>query len=103
MPAPRHVAFGIAGHAGPADFGPQRVDPARGREPDLAGQRGTAVAVAAHSRQSVVDEFFRDEIERRVVLDGEAGPARRIRTARAAGLARAFGMHGWIVVLHGFV
>ena len=36
MPLSRHAAFDIAGHAGPADVRPHGVDPARGRDPDLA-------------------------------------------------------------------
>jgi hypothetical protein len=28
VPAPRHVAFGIAGHAGAANFRPHRINPA---------------------------------------------------------------------------
>ena len=50
MPLPRHRAFGIAGHAGPAYLGPHRIDRACRRLADLARQRRTAVAVAAHSR-----------------------------------------------------
>ena len=34
VPPPRHRAFGIAGHAGPADLGPHRIDPASRRDPD---------------------------------------------------------------------
>ena len=78
MSAPRHQAFDIAGHAGPADFGPRRMDHARGRNPDMARQRRTAVAVAAHARQFFIDEFCRDQIERRVVLGGEPRPVLRI-------------------------
>jgi hypothetical protein len=36
VPSPRHFAFDIAGHAGPADFGPHRIDCAGGLDPDLA-------------------------------------------------------------------
>jgi hypothetical protein len=100
VPSSRHLAFGIAGHAGPADFGPIGINSARRRDADLAGQRRTAVAVAAHSRQFFVDEFFRNEIERGIVLGGEARPVRRIRTARAAGLAGAGIINGWIASFH---
>src|SRR5258708_38813710 len=94
VPSPRHLTFGIAGHAGPADFGPISINSARGLDADLAGQGRAAVAVAAHARQFRVDEVFRNAIERGVVLGGEPRPVRRIGTARAAGLARAFGIDG---------
>ena len=63
--------------------------------PDSAEQR-------SHPRQSVVDEFFGDQIERRIVLGGEARPVRGIRTTGAAGLARAFDIDGRIVRFHVF-
>jgi hypothetical protein len=89
MPSPRHRAFGIAGHAGPAYFGAHRIDRARRRHPDSARQRRTAFAIAAHSREPVVDEFFRDQLQRGVILGGEPWPVRRIGTAGAAALAGA--------------
>ena len=88
MPAPRHVAFGIAGQAGPAHFRPDLIDPARGMRAHFTGQRRAAIALAAHTGQPVVDEFFRNEIELRVILGGEARPVAGIRTAGATGLAR---------------
>jgi hypothetical protein len=93
VPFSRHRAFGIARQAGSADLGPRRVNHARRRYTDFSGQCRAAFAVATHARQSFIDEFFRDQIERRVVLGGEAGPVRGIRTACAAGLARAFGSY----------
>src|SRR4051812_31159144 len=89
MPSPRHGAFGIAGHAGSADLGPHRINPARGGNANLAVQRRAPFALAAHARQCVVDESFGNELERRVVLGSEPWPAARIRTACAASLARA--------------
>src|SRR5258708_10613490 len=100
MPAPRHRAFGIAGHAGAADLGPRRIDRARRRDADLARQRRTAIAVAAHPRQSFIDELFRNQVELRVILGGEARPVLRIAAAGPAGLARAFDIDGWTAVLH---
>src|SRR5436305_10706618 len=35
MPASCHRAFGIAGHAGPANLRPHRIDPARGCDATL--------------------------------------------------------------------
>ena len=101
MPSPRHRTFDIAGHAGPAHLGPHRINGARGGHADLARQGRAAVAVAAHARQFFVDKFLRDQIERSVVLGGEARPVPRIGTAGAAGLAGAFDSHGWAVCLHG--
>src|SRR3981081_813071 len=74
--------------------------PRAGLTPTSAGQGRAAPAAAAHPRQSFIDEFCRDQVERRVVLGGEPRPVLRIRTARAARLARAFGSNGWIVFLH---
>ena len=51
------VAFGIAGHAGPAHLGPHLINSARGRYADPARQRRTAIAVAAHPRQSSLTNF----------------------------------------------
>ena len=100
VPSSRHVAFGIAGHAGAAHFGPHGVNPARGRHADPARQRRAAIAVAAHARQPLVDEICRDEIERRVVLGGEPRPVRRIGAAGPASLAGVFDIDGRIVVFH---
>src|ERR1700716_3960579 len=50
-----------------------------------------------------MDEFFRNQIERRVVLGGEARPVRRIRTAGAAGLARALDVNSWTGCLPAFL
>src|SRR5882757_6806852 len=92
MPLPRHVALGIAGHAGAADIGPNSVNPATNGNANLARQRRAAVAVAAHSRLPLVDEFLRDQGERLLVLDAEARPVLRIGAAGAAALAQAFGI-----------
>src|ERR1019366_757985 len=87
MPSARHRTFDIAGHAGPAHLGPHGINGARGSHSDLARQCRTAVAVAAHARQPFVDEFFRNQIGRGVVLGGEARPVLRIGTAGPTGLA----------------
>src|SRR5712671_1586466 len=100
MPLPRHVALGIAGHAGAADIGPNSVNPATNGNANLARQRRAAVAVAAHSRLPLVDEFLRDQGERRVVLDAEARPVRRIAAAGTAALAEAFGIKGGLGPIH---
>jgi len=94
VPLPCHRAFGITGHAGAAHFGPHRVDQACRRLADLARQRRAAVAVAAHSRQSFVDESFRDQVERRIVLGSETRPVLRVAAAGAAGLADVFMIGG---------
>jgi hypothetical protein len=101
VPSSRHFALDVAGHAGSADIGPHWVNPARRRHADLARQRRAPIPVAAHSRQFLVDELCRNEIERRVVLGGEPRPVRRIRAAGAAGLAGVADIDGRIEVFHG--
>ena len=100
MPSPRDDAFGIAGHAGSADLRTNGIDQAGGGHSDLAGKRGTAVAVATHARSSLIDEFWRNEIERGVILSGKAGPVRRTGAAGATRLARAFDGHDRIIAFH---
>jgi hypothetical protein len=100
VPAPRHVAFGIARHAGSANLRPNRINPARRRNTDLARQCRASFAVAAHPRQFFVDEFSRDQIECDVVLGGKPRPVRRVGTTRAAGLAQALGIHGGACLFH---
>src|SRR4051812_35690473 len=89
MPASRHGAFGIAGHAGSAHIRPDVIDAAGGGFTHLAVQGAAPIALATHSRFTLIDELRRDQIEVRVVLDGEARPVAGIRTARTASLARA--------------
>src|SRR5207247_911213 len=80
-PLPRHVALGVAGHAGAADLGPDRVDLATNANAHLARQRRTALAVAAHAGLPRVDELFRDQRQCLIVLDAEARPVLRIAAA----------------------
>ena len=86
-------------------FGRPRAAPHRSRMRSrrrFSRQRRTAIAIAAHSRQPVVDEFCRDQIERQIVLGGEPRPVRRIGAAGAAGLAGAGRIGGWKATLHRF-
>lgn len=80
---------GLPELAGPANVGSDLIDSAGDGFPDLAIQCTAAIAVAAHAGLTFVHEFRRDQVEFRIVLDGEARPVARIRAAGAAGLARA--------------
>jgi hypothetical protein len=102
VPFSCHRAFGIAGHAGSADFRSHGIDHARRRFADLACKGRASFAIATHARQSFIDEFFRDQIERRIVLGGEPGPVRGIRTAGPASLAVALGIDGGMARFHVF-
>ena len=84
---PCHQALLVAGHAGTADIGARFIDAASGRLADFAGQGRTAHALAAHAGQVEGYIFFRNAVELRVILGGEAWPLGRIGTARAAALA----------------
>ena len=86
LPA-RHQTLGIARHAGTADVRSDVVNAASRRFADFAGQGRTAHALAVHARQVGRYIFFRDAVELRIVLGGEAWPFGRIGTARAAALA----------------
>src|SRR5262245_13025778 len=77
VPPARHVAFDIAGQTGVADLRPHGVDHARCGSADLALQRRATIALAAHPGLPLVDILCWNEIERRIVLDGEARPVRR--------------------------
>src|SRR5688572_17778963 len=88
---PRDLAFGIARLALAAPQRARRVDGARHRNADFAGQRRAAIAGATHSPVRVVDIGRRNERERRVAFEREARPVGRIGTARAAGLAQRLG------------
>ena len=83
----RHQALVIAGHAGAADIRAQFIDAASGRLADFACKSRAARAVTAHAGQVGRYIFFRDPVELRVILGGEARPLGRIGTACAAALA----------------
>lgn len=83
----RHQAIVVAGHAGAADIGANIVNAASGSFADLAGERGTTHAVAAHAGFVGGHVFCRNQVELRVILGGEARPFGRIGTAGATALA----------------
>lgn len=84
---PRDQAGIVAGLAGAADIGPYRIDAARGLLADRAEQGRAAVSLATHPARLVVDKAGRDARERVIILEREAGPVARKRTAGAATLA----------------
>jgi hypothetical protein len=70
----RHQAGVIARLTGSADVRPYAVDRARRRDPDVPHQGRAAIAVAAHPSALVIDEGARNQIKRRVILQGESRP-----------------------------
>src|SRR3546814_1664027 len=86
MPA-RNQAGVVAGQAGPADIGAQRIDGTAGGAADLAGQRVAAVVGAAHAAVVIIDQRRRDTGDGCVVFQSEARPVGGVGTAGTAGLA----------------
>ena len=82
----RHQAIVAAGHAGAADIRADLVNAAGRVLANLAGQRRTAHALAAHAGQVSRHEFFRDPVELRIVFHREAWPFGGVGTAGAAAL-----------------
>src|SRR5262249_19654801 len=86
-PAARGAAFVVAGKAGDAHLGANRVDGAGGGDAHLPHPRGAAAAITTRTAAFVVHETLGDAGERRIVLEREPRPLARIGAARPAGLA----------------
>jgi hypothetical protein len=94
---PRHQAGFITGRAVATDVGSHVVDGAGDRNTNLAEQSRTAVARAAHTAKTVIDELARNTLEVVLIFRGEARPIPRKcatgptspagRRRRSAGLA----------------
>jgi hypothetical protein len=84
---PRLLAGFIARAARAANIGPDSVDGAGSRYADFAHQGGTALAVASHAAEAIVDELAGDMLEIGIVLGREPRPLARERAAGAAGSA----------------
>src|SRR3546814_16618641 len=80
MPA-RNQAGIVAGQAGPADIGAQRIDGTAGGAADLAGQRVAAVVGAAHAAVVIIDPPRPATGDGCYVLQGYAPPVVPVGTA----------------------
>src|SRR5207253_10677216 len=84
---PRQVAQFIARLTRAAHLRPHRIERARGRDANLAGERHAAIAGTAHRAARVIDVLARDRLDLGFALEAEARPVARVGAARAAGLA----------------
>jgi hypothetical protein len=74
---PCHEAGVIPWQTGFANVRPHGVDRARGRNANVADEGRAAIALASHSSLPGSDERARDEIQRRLILQGKPRPLAR--------------------------
>jgi hypothetical protein len=90
--APPGVEAGvISRQTSSADFGPHGIDRAGRRDADVAHERRTAIAVAAHASSLVIDVDAGDAGKIGIAFQRKVRPIRRKRATRAASPARSSG------------